>query len=121
MLIQIEVTNRVENLFKNPIINRVPDQTTNQIQNLVHGLHIIGLIQNLVRGLHIPGRIQDQAQSLAADPLRQDQVVDHQLQDQVQGLLQIEDLLRDRVIIEQDINKYFNYINYGHEQFNGSI
>ena len=119
MFIQIEVTNRAEDQFKNPITNRVPDPTKNRTQNLVHGLHIIGLTPNLTLGLLIPGRIldrvQDQAQGLAADLLLQDQAADLLLQDQVQGHLQIEDLLRGRAIIEQDINKYLNYINYGHE------
>jgi len=110
VFIQIGVTNRVEDQFKNPITNRVPDPTTNRTQNLIQGLHIIGLTPNLTQGLLIQGQIQDrvlnQAQGLAADLL---------LQDQVQGHLQIEDLLRGRAIIEQDINKYLNYINYGHE------
>ena len=108
-------TSQVEDLCKSQIINQAQGPALSQVTNLAQDPGL-----NLAQDLLIPGQILNlllnQAQGQVADRQIQDQAAGLQIQDLAVGLQipdqaqdhrQAENLLQDRAIREQDINKYF--------------
>ena len=110
-----EDTSQAEDLYKSQIINQAQGPALSQVTNLAQDPGL-----NLAQDLLIPDQtlnpLQNQAQGQVADRQIQDQAAGLQIQDLAVGLQipdqaqdhrQAENLLHDRVICAQDINKYF--------------